>query len=331
MEANPPLLTGGLIQDQSRILSPESRFGVSVDYLTATVSTGDGTGLLTAHTEHEQDGSASEGFEKSERRLCLGGSVWRRWEPREPSKRWGHAYESWRWNGSQAASGVDLVARCENPKITRIDVAFDFQVDDELTALHLVRSLLADQDDEKTPQGFKVGESGDRPHLTMYVGSMSSDRRIRIYRKDIQSPSFAFGCGAVMRVELMLKKRYAEAFWDVFNHDRQAGYAAAAAHILEMSGLVVAEEIGYVPEFVPPEIPDVAQRLFSFVTQHAATLDEFASAGVDVWSLAAQRFEAMSRMTQHRSKQRRSQLREAGPKAIERLVSRMIAEVAATA
>jgi len=313
-----------LIHSRSSFLSREGRLGVSVDWLTGSVSSADAEAILMPHTEPDEPGTARPGFRRSERRLTLGGRVWRRLEPLQPSKRFGDDYESWEFDGCQAAHGVDLMARCDRPKVTRIDLAFDFSVRD-VTARELVETIIDDREDVKTPQGFGVGESGQRPHLTMYIGSMSSDRRIRIYRKDVQSPHFAFGCGPIMRVELMLKGRQAHAFWQVFGDDRQAGYAAAAAHIREMSGLIVADDIGTVPEFVAAEIPDDAQRLFTFLEQHGTTLHEFASSGVDLAALAAQRCESISRMTRHRSKQRTERLRAAGPKLVEQIVRRMLA------
>ena len=288
-------------------------FGVGLDWLTVTMS-GQVARELVAESEVVYAGTGRKGFAKSERRGMMGGECWRRWEPVVPSSRWGLEYESWEWeSGASAWPARYLAGRDCRP--TRVDVAFDFIVPDDVLSDHVIeasRSFIEGK-------GLQIGISGAGGINTRYVGSVHSARRVRIYRKDLQDVAFALQFGPLLRVELTLRGDYVEDFWCVLCSSTDAALRRAAWHVREMMGLVVLPEAES-PEPLACVSPgfDAAAKL-SWVFRHSsAVLDAAFRSGVDVPGLvAAYMAQRASRTCQWRQSQLVKAIQAAGVEEVD--------------
>jgi hypothetical protein len=286
-----------------------------VDFLTLSMPEAVG-GLLVGETELEEAGSPRPGFKSSERRVCLGGSCWRRWEPHQPAKGWGLGYESWEWEGD-AADGAAGRMRDRESRASRADVEFTYACEPGLTACQVVDAWRDPAKPEKTREGFVIGASGDEPWLTRYVGASSSERRVRVYRWDrkhlwlggIEAPP-------LLRVELVLKGEHARSWWRAYQGAVDEGRRVAAAHVHAMTGVRLVTGSLEVPEREPDAVADVASDLFEFMEQNAGKIAAFEAAGVDVIGLARERAESARRETVWRMKQRVKRLKRAGPERV---------------
>jgi len=294
--SDPPLLTGGLLH------SP-TQYSRGVDFLTFTAPSASGE-VLCSRFPFIRDGSgAAEGFRRSEIRSTMGGECFRRVEPVSPSRAYGLSYESWEWSGVQAhlvASDVSVL----DGRASRLDVAFDFAVHDDVTAC-VVAGLIASH---LAAKGITPGVSGEGRHFTHYAGSSSSESRVRIYRKDLQYGqawlSSIHPC--VLRVELILRRREAARALQLGVGDEM--YAHAAAKIEGLTGLVVQGVRKILPVLdVRPEI-DVAQQYFEFQRSWSRKLVEWAALGLNVQDdakyICDMQPAAASRMSEWRQRQR---------------------------
>jgi hypothetical protein len=292
--------------------------GRSVDWLTATVPVQVAKGLI-AESRVEEPGHGRPGFRESEKRAVMGGIAWRRWEPSQASGDWGTEYESWEFPSEPAIWGASWL-RGRECRPSRVDVAWDFVVGQDATPDHLAEHLRPYAE----ARGFSLGISGQDGRNTRYVGSASSKRRIRIYRKDWQRLMWGDIYGPTIRVELIMRAEIAQAWWQVWDRDQDAGYAAAAGHVLDMSGLQV-QEPGPVPELVPVEGADEAAALFEFLDQHGPRLVAWERAGLPVLELARQRVERAGRTTVWRMKRLQHRVGEVGIDAIMAIVRARLA------
>lgn len=300
--------------------------GVGVDFITASMSTEVAAWFLERGRLVEA-GVARPGFARSERREVMGGRAWRRWEPHQPSKLWGLGYESWEAEGDAARGfGFDLRDLCRaKPGLvvrpSRVDVAWDFEVPSWVTADHVAERV----EPWAERRGFASGISGQGGVNTRYIGSPNSERRLRVYRRDLRDKGLAFMYGPRLRVELVLRDDLARAWWGVHVRDDREAWAAAAAHVEEMTGHRVQPEIGDVPALESAsEAVDAGQMVFQFIEQNAATLDAIAAAGIDLFELVGLKRGTWSRMTAHRHRERVDLLTRVGADAIEGVVRAMI-------
>lgn len=291
-----------------------------MDFLTVSMGEEDAA-FMRSRSRLVEPGAGRPGFARSELRDVMGGQAWRRWEPRQPSKLWGLEYESWEASGS-SAWGVAFDLRGRKVRPSRVDVAWDFEAFDDLTADQVAESIAA----ECERRGFGLGISGENGVNTRYIGSRKSERRIRIYRRDLKDPALAFAQGPILRVELVLRRDLAEAWWPVFCDDLDGAWAAAAAHVYEMTGRAVQPEIGQIPELQRvDEAVDAAQMVLQFVQQHASMIGAIQDAGVDLFTLAGEVRSGWDRAMRSKHKRRVSTLVSAGADRIERIVLAMLA------
>lgn len=283
--SDPPYANRGV--DNLKHISPDNVFAVSVDWLTASVGD-DVAGMLLDWSGFEREGGTPSGFKRSELRTCPGGQVWRRWEPRQPSKAHDLAYESWEWSGESSICGAKLL-RLHVARPSRVDVCFNLSISAGLTA----DQVLEHARPHFESQGLTDGISGHGGINTRYIGSKASPRRIRIYRKDKQDQAWAHLYGSTIRIEIELKDEHARNWWKVWAEDEQKAYAVAAGHIEQMSGYRLMETED-VPELVKVEEAAPAARLAQFIKQHAGTLLANADAGIDVMALARSKMASSS-------------------------------------
>lgn len=284
----PPMLTGGLKHIQGALSE-------GVDFLTVTVPAGRDLADLLAETRLDEPGRAVRGFQASETRLSLGGSCWRRYRARQASREWSTFYESWEWSGS-SASWPSLWLRGRLVRPTRVDLAFDFRVDDCFTADDLAGAIAGHGE----RRGLSPGVCGQGGRNTRYVGSSQSEKRIRIYRKDWQDDTWAALWGPTLRVELVLKGSQAAAWWGMWAEDTAAAMAAGAGIVADMIGWRVRDDLAPAPEVVQPEASALAERVLSLLDQCGATLVGLVDAGVPVVDLARVRLAVSSRATKWR-------------------------------
>lgn len=310
-EEDPPLLTGGLSLYKNLT-------GVSVDYLTVTIPSRLSSRLLR-RTKLEREGGYSEGFNQSELRLCEDGKVWRRFDPRESSNDYGREYESWKYNGPQATPAARYLRRLDDVRPTYVDVAFDFGCRPGDTS----DALLEGCREWYQGRGLSDGINGNtRPDgqtdNTRYVGSRSSERRIKIYRKDLRSEAFGAMHGPTLRVEITLKNQHARRWWAMltdYGFDR--AYAVAAAHIQDMSGMECHFGIDDVPELVQPPQSPAAEQLCNTLRQCSGTLRAALESGIDVLDLVHCMTDAAGDRTAARIAAKKREFDAVGPREIE--------------
>jgi len=285
---------------------------ICIDWLTVSLGLDDIAGLMEG-SKRDADDKATTGFKASEKRQAPGGVVWRRTDPHQESKAWGYGYESWEAPGT-AALWLASELRSIDSRPSRVDIAFDLAdgrtADDLLESCrpHFTRKRLTD------------GISGQAGINTRYIGGQQSERRIRIYRKDLQSESWAVLHGSTLRVELVLKDRQAHAFWEVWQAgDEHTAYAVAAGHIQEMSGLELMADVREVPQLAPVEQSSAAERVAQFIRQNAGTFVAIRDAGINLNALADAQLSNASRMTQHRSGALHAEIQSGGHEQVQHL------------
>jgi hypothetical protein len=305
---------------------PGDLLGGRVDWLSITVGAR-AAERLCATSERASEGKHARGFRKSELRTVAGGEAWRKWEPWEESQRFGYEYECWEYSGFEAncaACAVRSLAASMPGQVrpSRADVAFDFGVDERYRSCDWAAAAKP----FAAANRITMGISGQGEIFTHYVGASTSARRIRCYRKDLQSQQVAFEIGPMLRVELVLKDEQARAWWPIWERDVDEAKRSAGEHIRRMAGCRVLAEAGEIPELELCEDIDPAQLVFQFVQQHGSWLQLLMEKGVDIGRLIKlmqlKRWHA-SNWSRHRSRRRR--LAAVDLADLEQIVEQMIA------
>ena len=304
--------------DPEPINGPTGRlFSKGLDAFTFTASS-PALGRLLEVTEWASEGNPRAGFFESEERICHGGRLWRRWNPRVSSKRWGLDYESWETTG--APSKWLAVNAPPGSRPSRIDIAFDHYCSDDLTPGDVLAPML----DEKgrTVNRSEAGPTGrgEEKTWTWYACSPDAPRRIRIYRKDIRqlqlNPADEFAaCTPLMRFELVLRDEHAQAFYAMFLDDSERAYRAAASHIEQITGLQV-HDLGEVPELAQVPATSAERAALELLYQHGPTLRALFDAGVDLEALSGHRVTLLSRDSEYRHRRRVRELAGLDPREL---------------
>lgn len=273
---------------------------MGVDWLSLTMGD-DLARELVELSEVIDEGKGKNGFKNAQRREMIGGPCWRRWEPISASKRWGLAYESWEWESGAARWPAEHLAG-KDCKPSRIDIAFDFSVEPDVLSDHFIDRCA----EHSQRMGFQIGISGASDVNTRYIGSVHSERRIRIYRKDLREAAWALLFGPTLRIELVLRDDRAEDFWAAWSLSRTGALRQAAGHVLQMTGVCVMAESDDPVELARVDpVFDVAERASWLFKQYGPVLDALFMSGVDVVALAAER---MGRSASRTATWRRSHL-----------------------
>lgn len=238
-----------------------------------------------------------QGFAKGERVRCMGGEAQRRFQRvGKGSRRFGQDFESWEWSGGQADYWLRRLA--SDGDCSRVDVAWDFPCPEDFTACEVAEHILP----QLHEAGIVPGVSGQGLYLTRYAGAMTSPARLRIYRKDVESPAFAGIFGPTIRIELVLRRHYARAFGRAFACDPEAAFGGAAERVASLCGLVVQDRLEPLPEVDEPPALDEGQRYFEFLQQNASRLIVYSESGLDVLADARLFVEQSRRETRWRAK-----------------------------
>lgn len=299
---DPPRLIGGSSQVPGEALSR------AVDWLSATIPQ-DMALWLVDHTYGIEEGGSKAGFAESDIRATPSGGgskVLRKSKPMQASRAYGLAYEGWEFMGRSATWGAEVL-RGRECRARRVDIAWDFTVADAVTPETFLRGIGWDGVSREY-LGLSVSRKGDVGRETYYVGSYSSSRQLRIYRKDWEEPCWFFG--PTLRVELIMRDDRAEAWWHVWDGDQAEGYAAGAAHVFEMLAVVI-QEVGEVPQVVEPESKSEAQAAAQFVFQYGQYVETLRQAGEldGVLRLCRRRAETVSRENRSRMVDRARRIR----------------------
>jgi hypothetical protein len=259
--------------------------------LSITVPEGPAAFLLS-QTELIDKVVGRNGFRQAEHRTCMGGTTWRRFEPTQPQRAYGLAYESWEFSGPPGAWAADAL-RDKPGKPSRVDWAFDLYCPRDVTPAHFREQTRAHFEEA----GFKPSWKGGEEDGTFYLGSPTSVRRMKVYRKDLQDKATLFTYGhPVMRLEVTLADECAASWWRIWRQDPDQAAGVMAAHLVEITGFRVAEPRSIpVPE-TEPEV-DQAQRVFRFIEQNASMILAARHIGIDVVDLAEHRMTHSSRKT----------------------------------
>jgi len=238
-------------------------------------------------------------------------------DPRVESAALGLDYESWVFSGPQAAIAVLLAKPITGARPSRVDIAFDFPVDLTTTADDVLESFRDHYEGLRLTDGI----SGQGGINTRYIGSASSERRVRIYRKDLDDRAYAELHGPTVRVEVVLKAKHAEAFWqDYTEHGEQHALSIAAAHLASLTGLHL-DGSGDLPVLVPVEASAPAQKIAYWVEQNASALVAMCEAGIDLKKLCDRQVLKQNRQAKYRRNKRKKAITDAGAKNVQHLAS----------
>ena len=311
--SDPPLLKGGWR------MCPTLLSSVSLDWLTVTMPALTAE-LLVESSDLEEVGGARPGFASSEKRRLLNFECWRRFDPWREHAKWGTDYESWEWSGEKA-SNTERWLRGKEMKATRVDIAFDFDVPERVTPENFMEGC----ERACKSRGLVLGVAGADGVNTRYIGSSRSDRRIRIYRKDLQQLVWKTVTGPTLRVELILKGDPAARFWEVWDEDRDLAKRLASRHVRDMCGeQLLDDDLVEIPQRERVAGMDEAEGLFTFVRQMGPKIAGYTKAGIDLVGLCEMRLLDLNRRSRSRhAKQVEGMKREGGP-AIEKLVRRVL-------
>jgi hypothetical protein len=268
--------------------------GVGLDFLTVSVPTEVGKGI-EIRTQFEEEGHAGKGFRRSQRRMCPGGFCWRRSDPREASKDFGLDYESWQFpSGAALFAGDYLIDKRCRPSY--LDVAFDICVDPSMTADRFIECV-------RPFTKLSLGVQGENDVNTRYIGARDSDRRIKVYRKDLQKGLlFAEEFGPILRVELTLKDQYARQWWIAFKADKALAWAAAAQTIRSMCGASIGSDFATLPPLpkLDPQA-DIAQQIFTFMRQNGSMIYALHACGIDLGTRISSQVRRGGKLQKHRA------------------------------
>ncbi len=230
----------------------------------------------------------------------MGGECWRRWEPHQTSRLWGKRYESWEFAGASAAWPASWLRNLRGARVSRVDVCWDFEVDPSLTADAVLERASA----RATARRISLGITGQDGVNTRYLGSASSVRRVRIYRKDLKDEAWEFQFGPTLRVEVVLRDALAQAWWQAWDRSESEGYAAAAGHVYEVTGRRVQADVGEVGRLAVPRETVGAVMVANFIRQNASMIEACAECGIDLFGLSGRQRERWGKGTGSRHRER---------------------------
>lgn len=266
-----------------------------VDFFGATVPPGIAASLVD-HMVQCTDGKALRGFERSAEYLCPGGKLWRRWEPVTASPRWGKAYEYLEAAASPSEWLAErLAASVSEIRSTRLDLATDWIADGCPAPVDLVRQF-ADHNN-RTRNGVVCHVRGGGPDWkhTWYVGAPGAERRLRIYRKDVEDPGLYFEPDpdgeyrqgvAIMRVELELRTPHAHPMYELWSAGEPATWSAFGRHFFDLTGATLPLPVGDIPPVERRSNVEAIQTLFHLFRSYAPQLDTMYEVGFDVGEIA---------------------------------------------
>ena len=221
----------------------------------------------------------------------------------------GRSYESWVYNGSQATGGARIAIGIDGTRPSRIDLAFDFSCGDAATS----DGFIDETWDHFKAKGLTAGISGQGGNNTRYIGSPSSERRVRIYRKDKQDEAYGRLHGPTLRVEQVIKGQHAHKLWEVYRkHGTDRLYSVGAAHLADMTGVEAYLTIDDIPELVHVEAASPANLLATNIKQNASWLVNAYELGIDVESLVMQAISGQGKTAKSRRLSRRRAIERAG-------------------
>ena len=311
----PPLLIGGVRQPQASLLC------AGCDYLTVSMSASMAEILKGAFPlAREQSPMHFKGFKFHEMRASLGGACDRHWGPHTGSKVRGKDFELWGWRGEVASgalysirNGAGILNTSELFVATRFDMAFDFHCDPDLSPMSVRDAWAAVWREELRLRGRIAGEDSSADH-TAYIGGMTSDRMIRIYRKDLER---GFGI-PTLRVELVLKGEFAQEALEKSLENDRIGVDCCAAHVFAMTGCEFLDHLHPVRLRTPKKKVPIAATLAAMVEQYSLVLTVASELGIDLDSLTGARARQISRATRYKWKRALEEAREAGGEEIRR-------------
>lgn len=177
------------------------------------------------------------------------GAISRRFAPSQPSKMFGTGYASWEAPGAVAAwlVGALLGDRDEEgstpppARCTRVDVAFDWAVDEEFAPVNLRECIRGAVEQER---GLEFGHAGSERHGSVYVNKHGAPRQLCIYRRDWRSTrqrGVVVGGEHILRQEIRLRAGRAQQAWRELQRGDASLHAYAALQLRDLTGQEVDE------------------------------------------------------------------------------------------
>jgi hypothetical protein len=166
----------------------------------------------------------------------------------------GRDYVGWEAQGQAARFVAEAFVGLVDPeepgpvgKATRVDCALDFECDPDDTADDVVEAIRP-----HLRGSVAIGCSAEREEVpTRYVGSRTSKRRLRIYRKDLAPNNHGRYAFPVMRLEYQLRDEEARRYWGIACQRGLSVADSDCAHALwRQTGVIApdAERAAFPPE-----------------------------------------------------------------------------------
>jgi len=136
--------------------------------------------------------------------------------------------------------------------------------------------------------GIGVHTAGPEFEGTRYIGSRSSERMIRIYRKDLEDKLIARTDGPVLRIELEAKGFHSKR---IFFDGYKSGYNQAVLSSLQHCQLLTGVYFGAHPSKLKNsnrlKNTNGFKRVYSLLNQYGPVISALMAAGVDLKGLSA--------------------------------------------
>ncbi len=287
----PPILIGGVSHPCKSLKS------AGCDYLTVSMSGENADALRAVHPANNDDKAPTfTGYKFSELRSTLGGFTDRHWGAYTPSKKKGDLCELWAWRGATALCAENLINETnvqpsELFECTRFDMAFDYVCDMDFRPVDLRDSWETVWGKDGLDLKPEVAGCDRTCEHTAYLGGRTSDRRIKIYRKDLERKSGS----PTVRIELTLKGVFAQEIFIEFLKQKREAVVKCATHILTMTGFEAVDEIEDVVLREPKAPVAIAHSISAMIDQYGKTLAVAVKLGVDLESLVEVRKTQLSR------------------------------------
>ena len=312
----PPPLTGGpptcVIGSKSNPFKALSRIGL--DRLVYSVPYPE-TVNLEAVFPVADDGSptASSRFQRVETRALGDQTVRVSSRPNQAHSKWDYGYESWDFSSLASATGAEHMP--PSARATRVDVAFDFEVEDRVVS-DVVRKRWQAFCDRR---GIETGSAEKRGVFTHYFGAMKSGSTfVRVYRKDLHPDGEGWST-PTLRVELQARGYWAEKLGELIaGGDLQELYGVAAKVIQKRCGELLATTEVELPSVGAKPIAEAVKGTATLVSQYWARIASLIDFGLNFESVIRRTAGAVSRRTEGRQRLMREQYRDFdSPQALE--------------
>lgn len=246
---------------------------VSIDWLTLTLRDPDRLEALKSVAGITPERwSGGQGFARGEMYRRTSGGWVRRFEPYSPDAHNSRTYESWEHSGRVSEDVLHLILCLERAKCTRIDLTVDFIFAGAQMPFYVRPEAFRQWTRPDLSWGGREDGTVHNPGCfgqTRYIGSKKSPRLLRVYEKHHERGDH--DSAPILRVELQLRERHAEAAYQALRDGKTVG-SLWKANLQEM--------LTFTPEWM---IAGIADAELCLEPEERASVPEALAAMVKQW------------------------------------------------